>query len=270
MKYFHLLLFFFICTFSVAQTVGRVEIQGNIKVPQGSDPQGINIYNKNSGRGSVSTEKGNFAIHVRGGDSLYFSALQFKDLLVVVEDEMVDSGILNIEVSEGINELPEVNVRQHNLTGNVDTDVKNIEVTAIDLPTMSASSINDYNWEFSPDGQTAVTNSAMNMGRGNGLEMGFQPLKIIGGIIGLVVRDRPKKEKDFVPNPIDKIDLERQIRTRYEDAFFNDVLGIPSEEIGFFLDFTLSQDIPNDLLKEEKEIDLIQLLLDRSREFKEL
>lgn len=268
MKHFHLLLFFFISTLSVAQTVGRVEIQGNIKVPQGSDPQGINIYNKNSGRGSVSSENGNFSIHVRGGDSLYFSALQFKDLLVVVGDEMVNSGILNIEVSEGINQLPEVNVRQHNLTGNLDTDVNNIEVAAVKLPTPTPFLINDYDWEFRPDSKSAVTNSAMTMGRGNGLEMGLQPLKIIGGIIGLLVRDRSEKEKDFVPSPTDKIDLEKQIRARYNDAFFKEVLGIPSEEIGFFLDFTLSQGIPNDLLEEEKEMDFIQLLLGRSREFK--
>ena len=267
MKHLHLLLFLLLTTILTAQTFGEVEIEGSIKVPAEAEPQGISIYNKNTGRGSVSSEKGNFSIYAKLNDSLYFSALQYKDLLFVVDEQTIKSRTLHVEITENINDLPEVVVRPHNLTGNLEVDADNIETVALNLPTKSAFQINDYEWEFRPDGQSSVSNAAM---PSNGLQYGADPIAIIGGLIGLLLP--PKKAKERAPSPrnqIGLINLERKIRSRYDNAFFEEVLNIPTTRIHDFMVYLDASGFPADLLEKDKELDLLQLLVERSGEFNE-
>lgn len=266
MKNLLLLIFLFITTFSTAQSFGAVEIEGNIKVPAQADPQGITIFNKNTGKGSVSDEKGNFRIYAQLNDSLYFSALQYKDLLFVVDEQTIRSRTLNVEITENINDLPEVVVRPHDLTGRLDIDAENIETVKLDLPTMTAMSINDYDWEWRADGQTKVTNAAMP--GSSGLQNGADPFAIIGGLIGLIFP--PKKAKERPPSPLNQrgvINLEREIRSKYDDAFFREVLEIQTPQISNFIDYLNEAGFPSNLLKKEKEMDLIQFLVEQSAKF---
>lgn len=268
MKNLLLLIFLFITTFSAAQSFGEVEIEGTIKVPAEGDPQGITIYNKNSGKGSVSTEKGNFSIYAKLNDSLYFSALQYKDLLFVVDEQTVKSRTLNVEIVENINDLPEVVVKPHDLTGRLDVDAVNIKTVKLDLPTMTAASINDYEYEWRQDGQSAVANAAM---PGNsGLQYGADPFAIIGGIIGFIFP--PKKAKERPPSPLNQrgmINLEREIRSRYDNDFFEEVLNVQVRQISDFVTFLNASGFPRELLEKEKEMDLIQFLLEQSTIFNE-
>lgn len=267
MKNLLLLIFLLISAFSTAQSFGEVEIEGNIKVPVEADPQGISIYNKNSGKGSVSSEKGNFSIYAKLNDSLYFSALQYKDLLFVVDEQTIRSRTLNVEITENINDLPEVVVRPHDLTGNLDIDAENIETVKLDLPTMTALSINDYDWEWRQDGQTAVTNAAM---PGGGLKNGADPIAILTGIVGVIFPPKKARVKPHFPkNQQGLINLEREIRSRYDDAFFKDVLNIETPKISDFIALLNSSGFPANLLEKEKEMDLIQLMVEKSTEFKD-
>ena len=266
MKNLLLISFLLFCGISTAQTINRVEIKGNIKVPADSDPEGISIFNKNSSFGSVSSEKGNFVIHVKEGDSLYFSAVQYDDLLVVIDEEMLENGSLNVEIKQGINELAEVIVRPHNLSGNLEGDLENIEVVKLDLPAMSAMSVNEYEWEWRADKQTGVVNAAS--GEDRMPKDGFNFVKVASLLIDYLIPDIPKKEKASQPrSQIGQIQIERQIRARFDNAFFADVLELNPEEIGDFIIYAQSEAFDADLLKKEREIDLIQFLVERREEF---
>lgn len=268
MKSLLLLLFLFYFSFSFAQSFVEVEINGNIKVPAEANPQGISIYNKNTGKGSVSSEKGNFVIHAKLNDSLYFSALQYKDLLFVVDEQIVRSRTLNVEIMEDINDLPEVVVRPHDLSGNLKVDVDKIPAENLDLPTMSAFSINDYDWEWRQDGQKAVTNAAITSG--TGMKNGANPLAILGRIVGFILP--PKKANKQPPSPrnqIGLIHLEREIRSRFDNAFFEEVLKIEISEIADFIAFLNNKGFSPDLLDKQQEMDLIQLMVEQSLLFRE-
>lgn len=250
-----------------AQTLERVKITGTIIVPVGYTASGIHIYNKSSGKGSISDSKGNFELQVTEGDSVYFSALQFKELLVEVDAGAVDKRRLVVEITEGINELPEVVVRPHDLTGDLDADAKNIKTEDLDLPTMTAFSINDYDWEWRADGPTAVTNSAMS---GSGLQNGANPFAILSGIVGLLIP--PKKAKKQPPSQRTKIGLiklEREIRSRYDNDFFKEVLDIKTENISDFIVFLDNNGIYTEMLDKEREMELIQLMVEQSVLFNE-
>ncbi|MFD2516561.1 hypothetical protein [Salinimicrobium flavum] len=267
MKNLLLLFLIFFCGNLTAQTFGRAEIKGNIKVSAESDPEGITIFNKNSGRGTISSEKGIFSIYAQAGDSLYFSALQFKALLVIVDPSVIDSGYLNVEILDGINELPEVVVREHDLTGRLETDAKIIHTVDVPLPSWSAADINDFDWEFPSDAQSGVSNPAMNRG-GSGIPgMGFNPIAIVGGLVGLIAPPRsPKKEPE---RPVGIIFFQREIRSRYNDQFFREVFQIPKEEIHLFLEFTHAGSFSPSLLEKNRELDLLQFLVDQSEKFRE-
>lgn len=265
MKNLLLLIFLLVTTISAAQSFGEVEIEGAIKVPAEADPQGITIYNKNSGRGSVSSEEGKFQIYARLNDSLYFSALQYKDLLFVVDEQTVKSTTLHVEIIENINDLPEVIVKPHDLTGNLEVDAENIKTVKLDLPTMTAASINDYEYEWRQDGQSAVSNAAM---PSSGLQYGADPLAILGGLIGLIFP--PKKVKEPEPSPLNQIgliNLERKLRSRYDNEFFEEVLDIPTSQISEFIAFLNASGFPSRLLDKDKEMDLIQLMVEQSAIF---
>lgn len=249
-----------------ASSQERVQISGIIIVPAGYTSSGIHIYNKSSGKGNVSDAEGNFELQVKEGDSVYFTALQFKELLVIIEGGIVEKERLVVEIFEGVNTLPEVVVRPHDLTGSLDIDAKNIKTEKLDLPAMTAFSINDYDWEWRPDAQTAVTNSAMNPGAG--MVNGADPLAILRGIIGVILP--PKKAKNKPPSPrtqIGLIKLEREIRSRYDDDFFLEKLQIPTSKIADFINFLENGNFPDNLLDKEREMDLLQMMFNRSEEF---
>ena len=260
--------FLFFYGMSFGQTQLRTEVEGNIKVPAGNDSEGITVFNKNANRGSVSDHEGNFSIPARMGDSLYFAALQFKELLVVVDEKIVESQRLLVEITEGVNELPEVVLREHDLSGNIAADVKNIKVVPLDLPSISAANIAQMypNWFPAADGQSKIGNSALG-GSGGGLTKGADPVAIIGGIISILA---PKKKKvvEEPPRFISRSELEKIVRERYNDEFFMDVLKIEKTNISDFFDYCEKNGFPRDLLKEEKAMNLVEYLLEQSELFR--
>ncbi|SDL79958.1 hypothetical protein SAMN04488034_11242 [Salinimicrobium catena] len=262
MKQFFLVIFLLFFSISSAQFSDRKEIEGNIKVPAGAEPEGITVYNKNSGHGTVSSQKGDFKLKIKAGDSIYFSAVQYGELLVVIDEEIVKAGQLNVEISEGVNELPEVVVRPHDLTGNLETDAENIEVVEIELPPMNFN-FNDY--EMRPDMQTGVENAAVG---GKKMRYGVNIFGLLEKVVNLVVPR--KKEKPREPPVLTRIELARSLRASYDNAFFEESFGLPAEQISNFMDFLYEKDFPQELLQKGQEMDRLQYLMEESEEFRKM
>src|SRR5690606_7599586 len=112
-------------------TVTRVNVAGNIEIPEGDDPQGISIFNLNSGRGTVSNASGQFNIGVALNDSISVTSLQFQPFTIVVDKGIIDTRQLNIRLNEVLNLLPEVVVRPYDLTGNITVDLNRLPVASI-------------------------------------------------------------------------------------------------------------------------------------------
>lgn len=258
------LLFFSVCSF--AQTIGRVKIEGNIKVPLDSDAEGITIFNKNSSKGTTSDRNGDFQIAAIEGDSLYFSALQFKDLLVVVGRRTFETARLDVEIAEGVNELPEVVVRPHNLSGNLEKDLETIVTVPIPIPDSSAFVINDFEYEFRPDSQTAVHNAAA--GESSVPSMDMNILAVAGMLVDWILpKKTPRKEKEEPRTRVGIIQLERHLRTTFENDFFEEVLKIDSKDISEFVIFC-EDGVTEGLLKPAHRIDLIEYLVVKSKNFR--
>lgn len=258
MKNFFLLSLLLLSLISSAQTVERKTIQGNITVPEGYKPEGIHIYNKISGYGTSSDAAGVFELPMATGDTLHFSAIQFEALEVVITLNVIDSGELNVEIKEGLNELPEILIRSHELTGNVREDLERIEVPQLpSIPPMALIE-NIQVKKLSPK------NAAMN-------EIGGGANHLVLLIKGIKLLFPKRKKKEKPPKTewtvYEQVVLEKELRGRFDDQFFLDNFGVAVAEISAFVSFVADNGFSENLLRMDKEMELIQFLMEHSREY---
>ena len=238
----------------VGQTTERKNIPGEITVPLEFQPEGIHVYNKSSGYGTSSDQNGRFELPMATGDTLHFSAVQFEALEVVITQEIMEAGHLAVEVREGLNELPEILIREHELTGNMAEDVNRIQVPQLPVipPMKGLGNL--------PVRKLSPSNSAMNEigGGANHFELIMKGVRLLF----------PKREKKQAPktqwSAYEQVVLEKELRSRFDDRFFLDNFGIPVAEISLFIGFVAEKGVDQSLLRKDKELELIQLLMERS------
>lgn len=243
----------------MAQEVQRVLVEGEILVPEGFQSEGIHIYNKTSGLGTTSTEEGYFKLKMAVGDTLFFTAVQYEKLEVVVNKATLESGKLYVEVFEGLNELPEIEIREHDLMGDLSEDSKNIETVEIPAFPPIPPPIGP------PTGSTTVKNTVVNEigGGANHLPLLVKAVKL------LLPKRKKKKEPKRELTSHERTSLIGDVGDELGEPFFTNDLGIASKEIRDFLDFSISKDFDASLLEEKKRLDLIQYLFNKSKEYKE-
>lgn len=107
---------------------------------QNKDVTGVTIQNMTSKKASITDFEGNFSIHASVGDTLVFSAIQFKRKVIPVSKAVFDSSFIQISMEEFVNELNEVTVQPFNLSGNIENDLsglhlrKDVSAVALGLP----------------------------------------------------------------------------------------------------------------------------------------
>ena len=89
---------------------------------------GIHIINKTSGSKTITNINGVFEIGVKKQDTIIISSVQIKPRVIVVEEEIFDQVYLKVYVDQFINQLSNVVVRSHNLSGNILNDMANSNV----------------------------------------------------------------------------------------------------------------------------------------------
>lgn len=239
---------------SIAQTIDRVEIQGRIVVPEEDSAEGITIFNSTANLGTISTEGGEFSILAGVGDSLVFSAVQYQDFTVVVDEGAVKNQTLQVVISEAVNPLPVVVVTPYDLSGNVRVDVNWIEVVEPNLPEVQASEIQYYEVDYKPDAMTLPKNAAMDTPR---LRYGLNFVNIFKAIFS----ERGSETAD------EKL-IDEKIRSLYDDKFFKYYLDIEYENINDFIFYAENHGLTPMLLKDGNELDLIEFLIEQARDYK--
>src|SRR5699024_4865285 len=105
-------------------------------VPAGTASEGVHVFNLASNRGAVVNFDGRFEILANQSDTLVFTGIQFKELKVEVTAEMVESRRILMDVQEEVNELPEVVIKEHDLTGVLSADSKKIVTETFQVPSV--------------------------------------------------------------------------------------------------------------------------------------
>lgn len=107
------------------QNIKRIEVRGFIHALN-NDVENVTIYNKSSNKGVVTNNKGEFIIDVALNDRIEIAALQFKTVLVMVDEAVIKTRQFNIQLIEQVNNLDAVLVGKI-LTGDLLSDIKSIK-----------------------------------------------------------------------------------------------------------------------------------------------
>ena len=106
-------------------------------VADSTDIVSIHVLNKSLGRFTITNEQGAFAIRARINDTLVFSAVQFQKEELIITPTIYNAGFVEIKLALRVNELEEVTLRPHNLSGDLSKDLQQVDqekiVTGVSL-----------------------------------------------------------------------------------------------------------------------------------------
>jgi len=250
------LLLFLVTLSSVAQD-NRVVIKGQVLVPDGDDNEGITVYNTSSNEGTITDDDGAFTLKVGQNDRVIFSALQYNDVIVVIDKGIVQGKKMRLELIENLTVLDDVIVTPYDLSGNIRVDVGNIKTTRVNpFPEVSINEI-ENNYVILPDAQTAVRNDVLG---GFNFQNGINFVNIFKTVFKH--RDRYSIDKNAIQPNVDS-----EIRTMYDNVFFQKNLRLEMEEIAPFIFYAEEKGLNASFLEKGRELDLIEFLLEQRKSF---
>lgn len=247
------ILIFFI-TFSYAQVPDRQILKGKINVPADADASNINVFNMSSEKGTTTNSYGEFLIKVKVKDHLMISSVQFQNFEVEITKEIMDEKDILINIRENVNLLNEVTVSSNVLSGNLDVDVKKMNTTNAKLDINQNELINGFNADITIDSQIRTENVAVD---NDYLDYPMDFVKIFR----MFVKKKDKKEVKF------EEDIDVEVRKMYDNAFFKENFNIKEDQINEFIFYAFDHGYNDKLLKKGNEMDLIQFLLDKAKEY---
>lgn len=115
-----------ILIFLLCCVVLRIDAQQKIngQVIASDDVERIHVLNKTFSKYTVTDERGFFEIEVRIKDTLSVSGIKYKPVEVIITKEVLNGGLLQIQLAENINQLDQVTVGKI-LSGNLENDIAN-------------------------------------------------------------------------------------------------------------------------------------------------
>lgn len=202
-----------------------------------------NVINIDAENATITDEKGEFLIQVSKGDKLAFTALNFELKTVEITDQIIENERMVVEVNEKITELDEVVITPENRAAWIQN--KNAQFKE---------------YAFEEDHSTPIrTNYAIPESQ-RGMINGINFVNIFKALF----KSNSKKDQG---TPILPSQVMRQI---YDDEFFVVDLKIPQDKIDAFL-YYIDDKLPSqELMKRDHEFELIDFLVDESKNFKAL
>lgn len=193
--------------------------------------EGIHIFNKSSGKGTITNQNGEFNMPVKLNDTLSISGIQFFYREILITKDMILHNRIAIDLYQKINVLDAVEISNH-LIGNLAEDAATIQ-----LP---KSKINPMALNFSMiDFSQPVVQNIDEIDRAKPPDiMGLVDpayMKGIGGTIGLKKRETSEEKKLKLLESRD--DFNNKIKMLLSEKYFTETLKIPVNEIDGFIDF---------------------------------
>ena len=265
-----LMLLFTICCFSQE---GRKNILGKI-VSDSIGIKNVHIFNMTSRKGTISNAYGEFQIPVKENDTLLISDIQYQSQKIIIDETHLSSVQLFISLKLNINELNEVELKDHDLSGNLKNDAKNTAYTdnmneelkkpgAWKVDMRVIDDIDDMDREKAPDSRklTDPTEQATQGGL-IGLLTSLGIKTIINEASKIGRKKRMKKREQKIYNEKALVAPEA-IRNELGDSFFVATLKIPAQYIDDFIKYCDNKGVIEKYLKGNK-IETIDILIKQS------
>jgi len=237
-KIVFLLIGFLFFTIGYSQENSRQLLRGKV-LYRNTSVINENVINTTTENATITNDKGEFAIAVKDGDQLVFTAVNYQLKVITVTNEILKNNRLVIEVNEKVTQLDEVVVGPENQEKFI--ELKNEEFKGHD---------------YEIDRTTEVDNIAEAQ-YVKGLKNGLNFVNIFKAIF-------KSKEKEEERKPLKVSEVLRQV---YDDDFFVTDLKLPQNQINNFLYYCDAQMPSQTLLKKQNEFALIDLLVTHSKAY---
>ena len=224
-----LFLLFFFPVFLHAQEQRLIEG----KISNETDVEGIHILNQSSRYNTVTDQNGQFRIRATLGDTLFVSAVRYQPGQYIVDESVYQSGKLEIELEILVNELDEV-VLGHQLSGNIQTDIKNIKV----VDTLNFDDVGIPGFKGNPQERIVPTWQAV-------IPTAVNLEAIYKHISGYYAKLKKKRKWEAQQTAV------ASMINFYTPEFFRDSYGVPADRVYDFLLFCIeTTSVRRDFLRE--------------------
>lgn len=235
------LLGFLIGPAAMAQEDARRLLRGKV-LYRNSNVANENVINSTAERATITNDQGEFAIPVKLGDQLVFTAVNYQIEVVEITQEILDRNRLVIEVTEKVTPLDEVVVSPEDQERFL--ELRNEE-------------FKEYQYETDPTAD--IENIALDP-TARGLQDGLNFVNIFKALSALI-----SGEKTPEKSTLQMSDVLRQV---YEEEFFVIDLKLKKEWIEPFLTYCDQNMPPPTLLRKDNEFELLEFLVSQSKAFR--
>ena len=253
MKYLYLVVFMFLSTTVISQTLNRVKITGRI-LAVSNEKEGVTIFNTSSNAGTITNEKGEFEIFVKLNDIIEISALQFEKFTVQVDANIIDSKRMTVFLVEEINKLDEVVILPYDLSGYIEKDVESINTMNINMDALYFGLFNTGYYELGVDYKSRVKNVVMTNGVDN--VIGSDLIQIVKLLNLSLFSSKKNSEKTTIYPEITKENL----KDFYSEDYLASAFNIPKSKIKDFTNYLTKKGFDFSLYREGKELEFLQLI----------
>lgn len=257
------LLVFCISYCGISQDIKRENIKGKIIIEH-HDIEGITIYNSGSKLGVVTDDKGEFTIAVALDDLLEIRALQYQNFDVRVNTSILESKTISIFLIEEITKLDEVVITPKELTGNIKTDLNNVEAFTPKLDAIYFGIKNSETTNFS----NASTSQIKNIDIHSQAQTMVNGLNVINVVDQLLIPLFRSEVKDKNAVGIPEVPA-KAIKYYFGSNFLVENFNIPAHRVEDFIRYVEDENFDFDLLNYGHEIEFLEVLSKKSKLFLE-
>ena len=234
-----LLFIFFIHSSFAAICQDRRPLKGQL-LYKNTKVVAANVVNNTAQTNTITDSEGAFEIDVLLGDEIIFSSVQYRIRSVKITEDILSKNRLVVSVNENINELKEVVVTTDDVEKFL--DLKEEEFKGFD---------------YEKDKSSKLVNKAYNNRQlSDGINF-VNIAKLLARALGNKSSDEQMRMKPSEILPL-----------VFEDDFFAVDLGLDKGQVISFLEFIDDRMKTGELLKKDKEFQLIDFLINESKEFK--
>ena len=233
------ILVFFIHSFFAVVCQERRPIKGQL-LYKNTKVVAANVVNNTAQTNTITDSDGAFEIDVLLGDEIIFSSVQYRIRSVKITEEILSKNRLVVSVNENINELKEVVVTTDDVEKFL--DLKEEEFKGFD---------------YEKDKSSQLVNRAFNDRQ---LSDGIDFVNIAKLLKRAFENKSSDEQMRMKPSEV--------LPLVFEDSFFEVDLGLDKSDIITFLEFIDNRMKTGELLKKDKEFQLIDFLINESKEFK--
>ena len=234
-----LLFIFFIHSSFAAICQDRRPLKGQL-LYKNTKVVAANVVNNTAQTNTITDSEGAFEIDVLLGDEIIFSSVQYRIRSVKITEDILSKNRLVVSVNENINELKEVVVTTDDVEKFL--DLKEEEFKGFD---------------YEKDKSSKLVNKAYNDRQlSDGIDF-VNIAKLLARALGNKSSDEQIRMKPSEILPL-----------VFEDDFFAVDLGLDKSQVISFLEFIDDRMKTGELLKKDKEFQLIDFLINESKEFK--